>query len=65
MNQFGKLKTTRGATLGWMIVLAIAIAAGLAPAPNSQQSPIGAVAAFAECDTCGTAGHDPTGPGRP
>ncbi len=66
MNHPRQRNTTRGViTLGWVIALAFVIAASLAPAPESHHSPIGAVAAYADCDTCGTAGHDPTGPGHP
>lgn len=48
-----------------LLAIAFAIAVSLAPAPDSERSLVGAGAAHADCDTCGTAGHDPTGPGRP
>lgn len=67
MNHPRSLKTTRHGVTSFcgILALALAVAAILAPAPNSDRSPLGAVSAYADCDTCGTAGHDPTGPGRP
>lgn len=62
-----QINDTRGdlRSLAAVLAIAFAIALSLAPAPERNPSPIGAVSAYADCDTCGTAGHDPTGPGRP
>lgn len=54
----------------WVVsAILLAFVANLAPASKSAQVGFGPAAAFAACDTCGSADgttdHDPTGPDRP